>query len=176
MIGHESLGIVGGAAGQRRQRRRSRRRHRAPARSGSVSACAVGEWDMCRNGLYTERGIKERNGFGAELFRVEPDFLVKVDPVTRHCRRAARTDQRGRQGLGSHRAHRPALAIMAATTLLVTGAGPVGLLAALIGVQRGLDVHVLDHNEIATSESWCSRLGGIRITSEIAYLRLSPIS
>jgi hypothetical protein len=22
--------------------------------------CAVGEWDMCRNGQYTERGIKER--------------------------------------------------------------------------------------------------------------------
>ena len=27
---------------------------------------------------------------------------------------------------------------------LVTGAGPVGLLAALIGVQRGLEMHVLD--------------------------------
>jgi threonine dehydrogenase-like Zn-dependent dehydrogenase len=27
---------------------------------------------------------------------------------------------------------------------LVTGAGPVGLLAALLGVQRGLEVHVLD--------------------------------
>jgi threonine dehydrogenase-like Zn-dependent dehydrogenase len=26
----------------------------------------------------------------------------------------------------------------------VTGAGPIGLLAALLGVQRGLDVHVLD--------------------------------
>ncbi|WP_308212590.1 hypothetical protein [Actinomadura madurae] len=28
--------------------------------------------------------------------------------------------------------------------VLVTGAGPIGLLAALLGVQRGLDVHVLD--------------------------------
>jgi threonine dehydrogenase-like Zn-dependent dehydrogenase len=27
---------------------------------------------------------------------------------------------------------------------LVTGAGPIGLLAALLGVQQGLDVHVLD--------------------------------
>ena len=27
---------------------------------------------------------------------------------------------------------------------LVTGAGPIGLLAAMIGVQRGLEVHVLD--------------------------------
>ena len=28
--------------------------------------------------------------------------------------------------------------------VLVTGAGPIGLLAALIGEQSGLDVHVLD--------------------------------
>ena len=28
--------------------------------------------------------------------------------------------------------------------MLVTGAGPIGLLAAMIAVQRGLDVHVLD--------------------------------
>ena len=47
-------------------------------------ACAVGEWDMCRNGRYTERGIKERNGFGSDIFRIEPDFLVKVESVTRH--------------------------------------------------------------------------------------------
>ena len=32
-------------------------------------------------------------------------------------------------------------------SLLVTGAGPIGLLAALMGQQRGLDVHVLDHNK-----------------------------
>ena len=37
-------------------------------------ACAAGEWDMCRNGHYTERGIKQRNGYGSEHFRVEPDF------------------------------------------------------------------------------------------------------
>jgi threonine dehydrogenase-like Zn-dependent dehydrogenase len=28
--------------------------------------------------------------------------------------------------------------------VLVTGAGPIGLLAALLGIQRGLEVHVLD--------------------------------
>jgi threonine dehydrogenase-like Zn-dependent dehydrogenase len=31
-------------------------------------------------------------------------------------------------------------------TLLVTGAGPIGLLAALMGTQRGLETHVLDHH------------------------------
>ena len=38
---------------------------------------------MCRNGHYTERGIKQRNGYGAEHFRVEPDFPIKVDPSLR---------------------------------------------------------------------------------------------
>ena len=42
--------------------------------------CAVGEWDMCRNGRYTERGIKERNGYGSDFFRIEPEFLIKLDP------------------------------------------------------------------------------------------------
>ena len=36
---------------------------------------------MCRNGQYTERGIKQRNGYGCEQFRVEPDFAIKVDPA-----------------------------------------------------------------------------------------------
>ena len=42
------------------------------------AACAVGEWDMCRNGRYTERGIKQRNGYGSEYFRVEPNFVVNI--------------------------------------------------------------------------------------------------
>src|SRR4051794_40742777 len=43
--------------------------------------CAVGEWDMCRNGRYTERGIKELDGYCSERFRVEPEFAVKLDPA-----------------------------------------------------------------------------------------------
>ena len=42
--------------------------------------CAVGEWDMCRNGQYTERGIKEIDGFMSERWRIEPEYAIKVDP------------------------------------------------------------------------------------------------
>ena len=41
--------------------------------------CAVGEWDMCRNGQYTERGIKQIHGFMSERWRIEPEYVVKVD-------------------------------------------------------------------------------------------------
>jgi threonine dehydrogenase-like Zn-dependent dehydrogenase len=44
--------------------------------------------------------------------------------------------------------------------LLVTGAGPVGLLAALIGAQRGLDVHVLDNRESEEKRLIVRELGG----------------
>ena len=41
--------------------------------------CAVGEWDMCSNGHYTERGIKQAHGFMAERWRIEPEYVVRVD-------------------------------------------------------------------------------------------------
>jgi threonine dehydrogenase-like Zn-dependent dehydrogenase len=41
--------------------------------------CAVGEWDMCTNGQYTERGIKEIHGFMSERWRIEPEYAIKVD-------------------------------------------------------------------------------------------------
>jgi threonine dehydrogenase-like Zn-dependent dehydrogenase len=41
--------------------------------------CVVGEWDMCPNGRYTERGIKQVHGFMAERWRIEPEYVVRVD-------------------------------------------------------------------------------------------------
>ena len=122
--------------------------------------CAAGEWDMCSNGRYTERGIKERNGYGSDFFRIEPDFLVKLDPalggngvlVEPTSVVAKAWDHTERIGARS-RAWRP-------KTLLVTGAGPIGLLAALIGAERALDVHVLDHRDSPEKKKIVAELGG----------------
>ncbi|MFJ5999057.1 glucose 1-dehydrogenase [Streptomyces sp. NPDC092370] len=106
-------------------------------------ACARGEFDMCRNGRYTERGIKELDGYGAEAWRVEADYAVKLEP---HLDRvgvlmepttvvAKAWEQVERVGARSW---------FEPQRVLVTGAGPIGLLAALLGIQRGLEVHVLD--------------------------------
>jgi len=105
--------------------------------------CAIGEWDMCRNGRYTERGIKELDGYCSERFRLQPEFAVKVDPklqrvgmllepasvLAKAWEHIERIGQRARWG---------------PRRVLVTGAGPIGLLAALMGKQRGLEVDVLD--------------------------------
>src|SRR3984893_4410754 len=176
IIGHESLGTV----------------EHAPANSefepgdlvvGIVRrpdpvpcpCCAAGEWDMCRNGRYTERGIKERDGYGSDFFRIEPEFLVKLDPalgangvlVEPASVVAKAWDHTERIGRRS-RAWQP-------KTLLVTGAGPIGLLAALIGAQRGLDVHVLDHNDRGPKRAIVRALGGTFHMGELADLdRLKP--
>ncbi len=107
------------------------------------ASCAVGEWDMCRNGRYTERGIKSLNGYGSERYRISPGYCVKVDPglgalgvlLEPASVLAKAWDHTGRIGARAHWNPRCAL---------VTGAGPIGLLAALMAKQRGLDVHVLD--------------------------------
>jgi threonine dehydrogenase-like Zn-dependent dehydrogenase len=107
------------------------------------SCCAQGSWDMCRNGEYTERGIKALHGFGAERWRVEPEFAVRVDPALERVGVLLEPAS----VLAKAWDHIDAIlarGCAAARTVLVTGAGPIGLLAALLAVQRGLDTHVLD--------------------------------
>ncbi|WP_428660337.1 glucose 1-dehydrogenase [Reyranella sp.] len=123
-------------------------------------ACAAGEWDMCRNGLYTERGIKGHDGYGAERFRLEPEYAVKIDPALELCGVllepativAKAWDHIDRIG---HRTRS-----WSPRTVLVTGAGPVGLLAALMARQRGHEIHVLDRAETGPKPELVRELGG----------------
>jgi threonine dehydrogenase-like Zn-dependent dehydrogenase len=122
------------------------------------ACCARGEWDFCRNGDYTERGIKQRHGYGSERWRVEPEFAVRVDPDLEDVGVlleptsvvAKAWEQIERIG---------ARACFDAQRVLVTGAGPIGLLAALLAVQRGFEVHVLDRVTDGPKPELVRRLG-----------------
>ncbi len=159
ILGHESLGRV----------------MEAPSDSGFVKGdlvvgivrrpdpvpcanCAVLEWDFCRNGLYTERGIKEHDGYLSERYRITPDFLVKVDPglgtlgvlLEPTSVVAKAWEEVDRVGSRAH---------WDPKTVVITGAGPIGLLAALLGVQRGLEVHVIDQMETGLKPDLVNDLG-----------------
>ncbi len=135
------------------------------------SACAAGEWDMCRNGRYTERGIKQRHGYGAERWLIEPDFAIKVDPAlgilgvllepTSVVAKA--WDHVERIGART-RSWRP-------DRVLVTGAGPVGLLAAMISRQKGLETHVFDRNDTGPKPGLVADLGATWRGGDVAALR-----
>jgi threonine dehydrogenase-like Zn-dependent dehydrogenase len=135
--------------------------------------CAAGEWDMCRNGQYTEHGIKGRHGFARERWRVPTGFAVPLDPVL------------GRRGVllepasvlakaWEHVERIGERALWYPETVLVTGAGPIGLLAALMGHQRGLEVHLLDRNDSGPKPALAQRLGAIYHAVEVPDLELSP--
>jgi threonine dehydrogenase-like Zn-dependent dehydrogenase len=106
-------------------------------------ACAHGAFDMCRNGQYTERGIKQIDGYGSQLWTVETGYAVKLDPrlepvgmLMEPTTVVAKAWEQVEK-VGARSWFEP-------ERVLVTGAGPIGLLAALLGMQRGLQVHVLD--------------------------------
>jgi threonine dehydrogenase-like Zn-dependent dehydrogenase len=121
-------------------------------------ACAHGEFDSCRNGGYVERGIKQLDGYGSEVWTVEAAYAVKLDPSLSEVGvlmepmsvLAKAWEQIDR--IGSRAWFEP-------KSVLVTGAGPIGLLAAQIGALRGLDVHVYDHNEEGPKPKLVAELG-----------------
>ena len=135
--------------------------------------CAVGEWDMCRNGQYTERGIKQIDGFMSERWRTEPEYAMKVDPalgllgvllepttvVAKAWEQIAAVGQRS---------------FWEPRTVLVTGAGPIGLLAALVGKQRGLEVHVLDRVESGPKPELVRALGATYHAGTVAGVGFEP--
>jgi glucose 1-dehydrogenase len=176
VIGHESLGRV----------------LEAPSSSGwnagdlvagvvrrpdpvPCGACARGRFDMCRNGRFTERGIKGVDGFGSERWRIEADYAVRVDdslaelgvlvePTSVVAKAWEQVELVGRRSWFDPQ------------SVLVTGAGPIGLLAALLGVQRGLDVHVLDQVTDGPKPDLVRELGATYHCEDVdeVMARLSP--
>ena len=135
--------------------------------------CAVGEWDMCSNGRYTERGIKQVDGFMAERWRIEPDYAVRVDPrlgILGVLLEPATVVAKA----WDHIAAIGRRTFWDPSTVLVIGAGPIGLLAALIAVQQGADTHVLDRATSGPKPALVRQLGASYHTGTVTGLGLSP--
>ena len=135
--------------------------------------CAVGEWDMCRNGQYTERGIKEIHGYMSERWRIEPEYAIKVDPtlgilgvllepltiVAKALEQVIAVGQR---------------AFWQPRTVLVTGAGPIGILAALGAVQYGAEVHVLARTKSGPKPDLVRALGATYHSGSVMDIGFEP--
>jgi glucose 1-dehydrogenase len=135
--------------------------------------CAVGEWDMCRNGQYTERGIKEIHGFMSEHWRTEPEYTIKVDPslgilgvllepmtvITKALEQVLMVGQRS---------------FWEPHSVLVTGAGPIGLLTALRLSIRDIPVHVLDRAESGPKPELVRALGATYHSGSVLDLDFEP--
>lgn len=142
-------------------------------RPDGCAACADDQWDMCLTGGYVERGIKGADGYGATAWRADPRFLVKLDPelgdlgvlLEPTSVVAKAWEQVDRIG---------ARAFWQPRTALVTGAGPIGLLAALLGVQRGLAVTVVDLATEGVKPALVRDLGATYSSAPVSELDVRP--
>jgi glucose 1-dehydrogenase len=115
---------------------------RRPCPHDACSPCRTGRQDHCHTGDFVEHGIKGMHGFLVEevvedaryLHRVPPglrDVAVLVEPLT-IAEKALAQVRRVRERLGDR----------SGRTALVAGAGPVGLLGAMVLAADGFDTHV----------------------------------
>ncbi|MGE5765270.1 MAG: glucose 1-dehydrogenase [Mycobacterium leprae] len=135
--------------------------------------CAIDQWDFCRNGRYTERGIKELHGYGATRWRVPAKFAVAVptgladlgvlvEPASVVAKAWEQIDRIAAQ------------ACEAVGSVLVTGAGPIGLLAALLAVQRGHRVDVVDLVSTGPKPGLVADLGATYHSGSLADVSVEP--
>jgi glucose 1-dehydrogenase len=123
--------------------------------------CARGEFDLCENGQFVERGISGKDGYGSERYRLEADYAVRVDPalglagvLVESASIVAKAWER-LDGIVWRRRARA----------LAMGAGPIGLLAAWLGVRRGYEMHVLDWVEDGRKPEQARAIGAVYHTS-----------
>lgn len=136
--------------------------------------CSLGAWDMCRNGEYTERGIKGLHGFGAQQWRSEPEFLVRVDAALGDAAVLLEPASVVAKAW-DHIEHIVARSPVRPRRALVTGAGPIGLLAALLGAQRDLEVHVIDRLLDGPKPALVADLGATYHTSGVVDVPAADI-
>lgn len=173
VLGHESLGRV----------------LSAPAGSGlnegdlvvgivrrpdDCECCRAGLWDFCRTGNYVERGIVGADGYGAQRWRVPATYAVPVASdldtagvlmeTTTVVAKAWEQIDMVRRRVPDH----PGM------VALVTGAGPVGLLAAMLAVQRGYETHVFDMVTSGPKPKLVADLGATYHSGELTELGLAP--
>ncbi len=105
--------------------------------------CAAGEFDMCLNGRYRERGIKGLHGFMSDYYVEAPEYLMKVPPGLQQMAVLVEPLSIVEKGVLQVEAIQRRL-IWEPQEAVVTGAGPIGLLATLLLRSKGLDVWTLD--------------------------------
>jgi glucose 1-dehydrogenase len=173
VVGHESLGVVvgdgnGGGDGGGDGRAGTSGPKRGDLVVGVVRRpdpqpcvhCAAGDWDYCGNGRYTSCGITGRDGYGAELWCAPARFLTRVDPrlgtlgvlvePTSVLIKAWERIQAFALRSGSR-------------TALVSGAGTMGLLAAMLAVQRDYRTYVLARRWTGRRTALVRSLGAVPV-------------
>jgi threonine dehydrogenase-like Zn-dependent dehydrogenase len=136
---------------------------------GQCRPCMLQRSDMCRTGLYTERGIWGLDGYQTEYVVDHEPFVVRVphelEPVGVLTEPFSVAEKAIAEAVHVQRTRLPdsatSLDWLAGKRCLVAGLGPVGLLAALSLRLREADVWGLDIVDAETVRPrWLTAIGG----------------
>lgn len=126
--------------------------------------CAGGESDMCLKDEFTERGIRRQHGFLTEYYTEHEDFLIEIPPHLREVAILIEPYSIVAKAMWQGWKIQERL-IWQPHTALVTGAGTIGLLAALALRARGLDVVICARSKPGTLNSMLAQEAGITYVS-----------
>ena len=114
--------------------------------------CAAGESDMCIKDAFTERGIRRQHGFLAEYYAEYEDFLIEIPAHLREVGILLEPYSIISKALWQAWKIQERM-VWKPQTALVTGAGTIGLLAALGLRARGLEVVICARSKRGTLNS-----------------------
>ena len=132
--------------------------------------CARGEPDMCLWGTYTERGIRGLHGFCAERYAERPDYLFAVPEWIADVAVLLEPLTIGEKAVRHAQAAQRRMTTWEPRRALVAGAGPVGILAALVLRLRGLAVSVVERTEKADRRALLARIGAAYAATSVTPL------
>jgi glucose 1-dehydrogenase len=115
---------------------------RRPCPHDACSPCRTGRQDFCHTGDFVEHGIKGRHGFLVEEAVEDARYLHRVPHALRDVAVLVEPLTIAEKALAQVRQVRERLGDRAGRTALVSGAGPVGLLGAMVLASAGFDTHV----------------------------------
>jgi threonine dehydrogenase-like Zn-dependent dehydrogenase len=136
---------------------------------GRCRPCTLQRSDMCRTGLYSERGIWGLDGYQTEYVVDHEAFVVRVapelEPIGVLAEPFSVAEKAIAEAVAVQRTRLPdsatSLDWLSGRRCLVAGLGPIGLLAALSLRLRGADVWGLDVVDAATARPrWLTAIGG----------------
>jgi threonine dehydrogenase-like Zn-dependent dehydrogenase len=154
VLGHENLGEVV-AVGASVKSFRVGHQVVATVRRGCgiCRFCRSNRSDFCETGLFTERGIKGRDGYFAEFYVERPEYLVRIPRPHRlsavllePLSVVEKAVLQGRRVL-DRMEPAPAANGNHSRKALVVGTGAIGMLGALVLANEGFEVTAIDRHD-----------------------------
>lgn len=128
-------------------------------RPDDCQPCCSGEPDMCVKGEYTERGIKGRHGYLSQFYTESPEYLVKLPRELSEVGVLLEPLTVVEKGFRHAWALQTRMRKWQPRRALILGAGPVGLLGALLARLRGLDTIVYGRDPNAAISARVGQIG-----------------